>query len=175
MEEPLDIFTKYLPDNAVILDLGCGSGRDSLNFIESGYDVTAIDGAEELCKLASIHIGQDVLQMKFTELNFNEVFDGIWASASLLHCTLDELDDILKRIIHCLKPGGILYMSFNYGENAGVKNDLYYTEFNTRKMKELISQYSELRMTDIWKSHDVLDVKGEDFMLNVLVKRISVN
>lgn len=61
MEKILDKFIHYLPDNAVVLDLGCGSGRDSLYFIERGFDVTALDGSEKLCELAAIHIGQDVL------------------------------------------------------------------------------------------------------------------
>ena len=44
-----DEFLSYLDEGDAILDLGCGSGRDSLDFYERGYDVTPLDGAEEMC------------------------------------------------------------------------------------------------------------------------------
>ena len=47
------------------MDLGCGSGRDSLTMYDMGYDVTPLDASEEMCKLAEIHTGLDVLQMTF--------------------------------------------------------------------------------------------------------------
>lgn len=46
-------FTDRLPQNAIILDFGCGSGRDTKYFISQGYQVDAVDGSVELCKLAS--------------------------------------------------------------------------------------------------------------------------
>ena len=43
MEEIYHSFIRYLPDGGDILDLGCGSGRDSLAFKKLGYLVEAID------------------------------------------------------------------------------------------------------------------------------------
>ena len=34
-----DKFMSFLPDNAVVLDAGCGSGRDSKAFLDAGFDV----------------------------------------------------------------------------------------------------------------------------------------
>jgi SAM-dependent methyltransferase len=34
-------FLTLLPDNSHILDAGCGSGRDSLYFLQNGYKVKA--------------------------------------------------------------------------------------------------------------------------------------
>lgn len=48
-----DHFLKYVPENGYILDLGCGSGRDTKAFLNKGYQVDAIDGSEELCALAT--------------------------------------------------------------------------------------------------------------------------
>ncbi len=58
-------FLKYFPEKAHILDLGCGSGRDSRAFLEKGHTVTAIDGSVEFCKLASNFIGQEVICKRF--------------------------------------------------------------------------------------------------------------
>ena len=51
-KETQDKFLKLLTGKKV-LDFGCGSGRDTKHFFESGFDVTATDGSEELCKSAS--------------------------------------------------------------------------------------------------------------------------
>ena len=57
MSELYDIFLKNLPCNeGKILDLGCGSGRDSKYFLDSGFEVVAMDISEELGKLSLIHI-----------------------------------------------------------------------------------------------------------------------
>ena len=74
-----DRFLDKLPDGAYILDFGCGSGRDTKYFIDKGYIVDAIDGSEELCKIASDYTGVNVKQMLFEELEETEKYDGIWA------------------------------------------------------------------------------------------------
>ena len=94
MSEIRTEFLNLLEEGDTILDLGCGSGRDSLIFYELGYDVTAMDASEEMCKLAEIHTGLEVLHMTFEEMDFDSVFDGIWACASLLHVPEKELSDI---------------------------------------------------------------------------------
>ncbi len=171
MGETLEKFAAYLPEGGEILDLGCGSGRDSLTFIEHGFDVTAIDGSKELSELASIHIGQDVLTMEFEQLDFHEVFDGIWACASLLHIPSEELEDIFKKVILGLKTGGVLYMSFKHGDFAGFRNGRYFNDFKTKTMREFLNKFDELEVLDIWKSEDVKSEINDELWLNVLVKK----
>ena len=75
-------FEKYLKPGCKILDLGCGSGRDSIYFINNGYEVISCDYSEELARLASINIGKDVIIGDMREIDFEYSFDAIWASAS---------------------------------------------------------------------------------------------
>ena len=57
-----------------ILDFGCGSGRDTKYFLKRNYNVTAIDGSEEICKEASKYTGIKVKQMLFEELNDQNIY-----------------------------------------------------------------------------------------------------
>ena len=63
-----NVFLQLLPSGGLILDFGCGSGRDTKYFLEHGYKVDAIDGSIELCKLASKYTGINVKHMLFQEL-----------------------------------------------------------------------------------------------------------
>jgi SAM-dependent methyltransferase len=132
-----DKFEKLLPDGGRVLDLGCGSGRDSLAFKQHGKAVVALDASSKMCEMASTLIGQDVLQMRFDEIAFEDEFDGIWACASLLHVQSDELPDILGKVRKALKKQGILYISFKYGEGTvkrGERSFSDHTEVSVRKL-----------------------------------------
>ena len=67
--EVQQIFTNHLSPDASILDFGCGSGRDTRYFINHGYHVTATDGSEMICKMATKYTGIQVKQMLFEELD----------------------------------------------------------------------------------------------------------
>lgn len=86
MQSLYEPFLDFLPEQAKILDLGCGSGRDSLVFTNKGYQVDAIDTSIELVVRARELTGLNVKQLSFYELNVAENYDAVWACASLLHC-----------------------------------------------------------------------------------------
>ena len=79
---------------------------------DHGCYVTLMDGSEQMCRLAEIHTDKEVLHMTFEEMDFEEVFDGIWACASLLHVEEKDMDRIMGKVAQALKPEGVLYMSF---------------------------------------------------------------
>ena len=84
--EVQDKFLEKLNPDAYILDFGCGAGRDTKYFLSRGYQVDAVDGSEQLCRIASEYTGIKVRQMLFQELDEKEKYDGIWACASISIC-----------------------------------------------------------------------------------------
>lgn len=167
MKEFLDL----LKEGDTILDLGCGSGRDSLSFYELGYDVTPLDASEEMCKLAEIHTGLEVLQMTFEQIDFDNVFDGIWACASLLHTPKKELSDILTKIARALNDKGILYMSFKLGDFEGFRGKRYFCDLTADSMTELLRDNGRFEIVKLWETEDVRSGHSDVRWLNVLVRK----
>jgi SAM-dependent methyltransferase len=164
-------FLKYLPQGATILDLGCGSGRDSKYFLDKGYSVTAVDGSEELCRLAGAYIGREVAQVTFDRLEYYQMFDGIWACASLLHVPSLQLPDIFGRISRALKPGGYLYVSFKYGAFEGERNGRYFTDLTEEKLTNIISHHEELEIKEMAVSNDVRQDRHDEKWINAIIRK----
>lgn len=162
-------FLERLPQGAKILDAGCGSGRDSLAFKKLGYEVTAIDGSEELCKLASEYIGQEVKHMQFQELDFENEFNGIWACATLLYIPSQELPDVIKRLVKALKKDGVLYASFKYGDFEGERKGSYFYDLTEEKAEELFT-VGGLKVEKMWITSDVREDRGDEKWLNLLAE-----
>ena len=171
MSEIMKEFTDLLSEGDTILDLGCGSGRDSLTFYDLGYDVTPLDASEEMCKLAEIHTGLEVLQMTFEEMDFDNVFDGIWACASLLHTPKKELSDILTKIARALNDKGILYMSYKLGDFEGFRGERYFTDFTQDGMSELLRDNGRFEIVKLWETDDVSTGHSDVRWLNVLLRK----
>jgi SAM-dependent methyltransferase len=112
-------FLELLPPGASILELGCGAGNHSAVMLEQGFSVRPTDGAPEMAEVASRRLGHPVEAMLFDELDEHNAYDGVWASACLLHVPRDELGGVLARIHRALKPAGIFYASFKIGESDG--------------------------------------------------------
>jgi SAM-dependent methyltransferase len=115
-------FLALLPPGASILELGCGAGNHSAVMLEAGFAVRATDGSPEMAAIAARRLGHPVEAMLFDELNAQKTYDGVWASACLLHVPRDELGGILTRIHRALKPSGVFYASFKTGEGDGRDN-----------------------------------------------------
>lgn len=118
-----DKFLELLPNGGIVLDFGCGSGRDTKYFIKKGFKVDATDGSFELCKSAGKYTGIEVKQMLFTELSADNLYDGIWACSSILHLSKAELMDVFRKMAQATKVNGYIYTSFKYGDFEGYRNE----------------------------------------------------
>ena len=132
------MFLKYVKEHGRILDFGCGSGRDSLNFLKMGYEVYPIDGSKEMCRIASAYTGLNVKCMDFLDLNDKDYYDGIWACSSILHVQRSKYIEVLKKMRDAIKSDGAMYISFaegfnqeEYKEDGRYFNDLNKESFLT--------------------------------------------
>lgn len=168
-----DKFLSLLPPKGLILDFGCGSGRDALYFLQKGFRVDAIDGSKELCGLASKLTGLPVQQMLFQELEEFEHYDGVWACSSILHLSKAELKDVFSRMIRATKKGGYIYMSFKYGDFEGYRNERYFTDFTEDGFREYAWNFPEITIIETWISEDVRSGRSEEKWMNIILRRLG--
>ena len=164
-------FLSMLPPRANILDFGCGSGRDTKYFLEKGFYVDAIDGSEELCRLASDYTGIQVSHKYFEDLCEIEKYDGIWACSSILHLPKATLMDVFRRMERALKAHGVIYTSFKYGTFEGERNGRYFTDFTLETFSEFIEDKVDISIKEHWITGDVRPGRGEEKWLNMILKK----
>ena len=171
MTEAWNRFTAKLQKSFLILDFGCGSGRDTKYFLENGYQVEAIDGSEELCKVASEFTGVTVKKQLFTDLNENKKYDAVWACSSILHASSEDLVIIIKKIWTALKDKGIFYTSFKYGDFEGERNGRYFTDFTEESFAALLKNSADFDILETWITGDVRPGREDEKWLNVILQK----
>ena len=102
----------------IILDLGCGPGRDLRRFTALGHEAVGLDGSAELAAMARAKTDCEVLLQDFLALDLPSArFDGIFANASLFHVPSSQLARVLGDLAATLKPSGVLFCSNPRGDN----------------------------------------------------------
>ena len=164
-------FLNKLESDAIILDFGCGSGRDTKYFLEHGYAVEAIDGSVELCKLAGEYTGIEVKNMYFQDLQEVEKYDAIWACSSILHLPYTALVEVMKKMVTALKDKGLIYTSFKYGTFEGERNGRYFIDMTEEGLEKLLQDVGRLTVEETWITSDVRPGRGEEKWLNLFLRK----
>ena len=114
-------FLSLLRKKALILDLGCGPGRDAKVFANKGFRVIGVDLSEKMIKAAKKRVKNAQFKVMDTmKLDFKDkTFDGIWASAVLLHIPKRHIIKALREVNRVLKEKGVFYLSVKEGEGEG--------------------------------------------------------
>ena len=171
MDEAISIFLNEIKaPEAVILDFGCGSGRDSKVFLDKGYAVDSVDGSLEMCQEAEKFLSHPVTHMFFSDLSEVDSYDGIWACASILHLPYNKLRNVILKMERALRKGGVVYASFRYGDMEGVRGERYFTDMNEEKLASLLKD-TRLDIIKTWISNDVRLDRAGDKWFNILLRK----
>lgn len=172
MGELHERFLALIPAGGHLLDAGCGSGRDARVFLQRGYRVSAFDASPALARLASEHLGQPVAVRRFSELEEEALYDGIWACASLLHVAPDEMPDVLARLWRALKPGGVFYCSFKLGQGEREQQGRHFTDADEARLGAWLETLDAVADIQCWCSADRRPERSEQW-LNGLIRRAA--
>lgn len=160
-------FANMLPKGGRILDLGCGSGRDSLAFLKEGFCVDAVDGSIQMAQAARKATGLPVAHALFADYEPQNTYDGIWACSSLLHVAKDELPALIAKYTVALKPGGAFYLSFKLGTHEGMRNGRWFTDMTEYSIRSVMADIDDLSVQSISTTTDVRPGRGTEQWLNI--------
>lgn len=169
MKKNYEVFLANIPDQGLILDAGCGSGRDSLIFQKLGYRVDAFDGSSSMVSEAKKLTGLNIELSTFEDFEFNRFYNGIWACASLLHVRRVNLPSILTRLSEGLISGGVLYSSFKYGNNERLNGERYFNDINEHVLKAYVDTVPDISVMQTWVTGNRRTNDNDEKWLNSLL------
>lgn len=120
LDRELDRFFDALPEG-MVLDLGCGAGRDSEYFVQRGAVVIAGDLSESLLRTTRTRCAPfGLVQLDLLALPFaSGSLAGVWACASVLHVPQSYHPQAFREIHRVLTPGGAVAVSLKEGSGEG--------------------------------------------------------
>ena len=147
-------FLAHVPPGGLVVDAGCGSGRDALAFHQAGYQVYAFDASFELAHLAANHVGFPIRVHTFEELDLPSPADAVFASASLLFLAPKDRERALTQLRNNLKPGGVLYACFKKGAGARRDGERTFQDFTIEEAAQLSQEVDGFEAIEAWESED---------------------
>ncbi len=107
----LDVLDAFGRKDHQAVDLGCGSGIDTLAMLERGWSVFAIDAEEEAIGRVRKRVPSSlaprlrplVSRMEGVEL---PSADLVWAGFSLFFCHPDRFGEVWQRVRRAIRPAG---------------------------------------------------------------------
>ncbi len=154
--EPRDfakLVLKYIEkSNSKIIDAGCGSGNDSMLFINEGYEVIAIDRETSVIDEKKKNLDKErsqrltVIKGDFTNINFQKC-DLFYSAYSLPFCSPECFESMWRNIVKSINPNGLIAIVL-FGEN-----DEWYSEnsgksFHTKAEIEKLLHGFEIILLD---------------------------
>ncbi len=111
------VFLPHIPPNGDILDLCCGTGQLIEPLVTAGYNVTGLDGSDDMIAYARRNAPQaHYLVEDARTFDQPNAFDGVFStSASLNHLmSLTDLTQVFNRVFSSLRQGGVFVFDLNH-------------------------------------------------------------
>ncbi len=115
----LDAFASAVGSGGTVLEIGSAGGRDAIALEERGLTVRRTDVTPAFVELMrSRGYEAEVLDPLTDDLVDDQhgPYDGVWASACLLHVAREDLPTVLRNLAGATRPGGVLAMSLKEGD-----------------------------------------------------------
>ncbi|MBL7257100.1 class I SAM-dependent methyltransferase [Paractinoplanes lichenicola] len=159
-------------DAHTLLEVGSGTGQDSVFFQEEGLEVTAVDLSPAMVEKTKAK-GIKALVRDLMALDLPaESFDSVYSINTLLHVPNSELDAALRAIRAVLVPGGLFYLGvFGGDQEEGIAGEDQHVPprfFSFRSDRQLLEYAREV--FEVLDFHVYDDRAGIRFQALTLVK-----
>lgn len=138
LKPTIEDFVSLLPNKPRILDLGCGTGHESMRISETGATVVGIDYSEKSINIAR----KRARKCQFEVVDFRNLdsslgkFEGVFACASLIHINNEQFPRVLKNIKNVIKKDG--YVALIILEGEGIKKEWSLLDVEGEKLNRTV-------------------------------------
>ncbi|MFZ5915657.1 MAG: class I SAM-dependent methyltransferase [Chloroflexota bacterium] len=157
LEEAVHRFASRLPAGALILDVGCGVGRDVQHLSELGFAALGIDLSTGMLAEARRRVKATFIQADMRRLPFaSGCFDALWICASLFHLPKTEAPHVLEECRRVLDRGH-LFLAVRRGKGERWMADLdkgrarFFAYYQPSEIKNL-AEKAGLQIVDAWQN-----------------------
>jgi SAM-dependent methyltransferase len=159
-----------LSPGAVVLDVGCGSGRDMRWLRRRGFRVTGFERCAGLAELARAHSGCRVIKGDFETFDFSTLsVDALVLVGALVHVPHGRFREVLGNILRALKSGGhaLLTVKEGGGRTEYASGRVFYL-WRERALRNI---FTELHLIVVAGSRQVSKIRDTDLWLGYVLKK----
>ena len=129
---------KYLAENATVLELGMGPGKD-IELLSEFFQLTGSDYSRIFIeRYQQMHPDADLILLDAVTLETERKFDCIYSNKVLYHLSKPELEQSFRRQASLLAKGGILFHTFWYGDQEEDRSGLRMIYYTQATLSELV-------------------------------------
>lgn len=171
MSEIYNRIEKYLSPNSILLDIGCGSGRDIRYFHSKNIETYGIDASKkfiEIFKQSYPSLSKFVYYSVLPEIHIpnipNKYFDIIFSMATWMHLHQSDHNKTIVNIKNNLKDNGILILGYSYNQRAN--DPRFFEVLDPKKVALLFSQHG-FYLLDEYFTKDSLNRENLEWITQV--------
>ena len=180
--KPSNLLRRFSEMNVVrrtAIDLGCGSGKDTIFLLKNGYKVYAIDKKEIIKKYIDDKIDkEEKMRLEYIIKDFGEIefpkVDLINANLSISFCNPNKIDNLLKNIKSSINIDGFFVGNFlgildDWNTN---KNMTFFTE---QQIKETFKNFKIIYFNEITENKKAVNGNLKHWHIYELIAYKSKN
>ena len=144
----INVLLERLPEDAAVLELGCGNGIPVARALAERFAVTGVDLSARHVEMARRNVpNATFLQGDMTTLDFAaERFDAVTAFYSIIHVPREEQPGLLRNIARWLRPSGLFVAAMGYQSTEGdyepdwLGVPMYFSHFDSPTNQRLVAE-----------------------------------
>jgi SAM-dependent methyltransferase len=120
------------PEHPRVLEIGCAAGRDAAEMAKRANWYLGIDTSPKFIDMARQDVPDGTFEVADAiKFNYPDNLDAVFAAASLIHLSKDELKTLYRKLHAALRVGGIVYQSLKYSPEY--RSEVFADKFGPRQ------------------------------------------
>jgi ubiquinone/menaquinone biosynthesis C-methylase UbiE len=166
--------------NPLMLNIGCGDGRDNIHFEKNGAKAIGIDLSKGMLQEAKkLYLQGDFRVMDMRHLSFaDNFFDGIWASGSICHIPKYQVSQVVQEFRRVLKRNGVASLNFKLGTGEGMEANpksfggysRYFSYYSREEMSALLDVYGFHELESCMYPEEIYDDRIQQMWFRLIVE-----